>query len=65
MDLKERYRSPLGSSGDLLWQTEKCFRVNVYRWNNIIHRCDPQRLANICCDPDGLYSGFTLQVNLY
>jgi len=28
-------------------------------------RCDPQRLANICCDPEGLYSGFTRQVNIY
>ena len=25
-------------------------------------RCDPERLANICCDPDGLYEGYTLQV---
>jgi len=24
-------------------------------------RCDPERLANICCDPDGLYAGYTLQ----
>jgi len=24
-------------------------------------RCDPERLANVCCDPDGLYEGYTLQ----
>jgi len=28
-------------------------------------RCNPERLANICCDPDGLYSGFTLQETEY
>jgi len=28
-------------------------------------RCNPQKLANICCDPDGLYTGFTLQETEY
>jgi hypothetical protein len=24
-------------------------------------RCDPARLADICCDPEGAYAGFTRQ----